>query len=84
MLFLMVTAETSKEMVMGGAREYQPDGYLTKPINRAMLEQRLGSLIKQRNALLPPITREIDGKTTRKPSVFACKRCPNSRATKPG
>ncbi|WP_396621382.1 tetratricopeptide repeat protein [Marinobacter sp. W-8] len=57
-LFLMVTAETSKEMVMG-AREYQPDGYLTKPINRAMLEQRLGSLIKQRNALLP-ITREID------------------------
>lgn len=57
-LFLMVTAETSKEMVMG-AREYQPDAYLTKPINRAMLEQRLGSLIKQRNAL-HPITREID------------------------
>ena len=57
-LFLMVTAETSKEMVMG-AREYQPDGYLTKPINRAMLEKRLGSLIAQRNALLP-INREID------------------------
>ncbi|WP_303292110.1 response regulator [Marinobacter sp. SS5-14b] len=57
-LFLMVTAETSKEMVMG-AREYQPDAYLTKPINRAMLEKRLGSLINQRNALLP-ITREID------------------------
>ena len=48
--YLMVTAETSIEMVMG-AIEYQPDGYLTKPINRAMLEQRLGSLIKQRNAL---------------------------------
>ena len=57
-LFLMVTAETSKEMVMG-AREYQPDGYLTKPINRAMLEKRLGGLIAQRNALLP-INREID------------------------
>lgn len=57
-LFLMVTAETSKEMVMG-AREYQPDGYLTKPINRAMLEKRLGALIDQRNALLP-INREID------------------------
>jgi len=56
-LFLMVTAETSKEMVMG-AREYQPDGYLTKPINRAMLEKRLGDLIAQRNALLP-INREI-------------------------
>ncbi|WP_417532249.1 tetratricopeptide repeat protein [Marinobacter lipolyticus] len=57
-LFLMVTAETSKEMVMG-AREYQPDGYLTKPINRAMLEKRLSGLIAQRNALLP-INREID------------------------
>lgn len=57
-LFLMVTAETSKEMVMG-AREYQPDAYLTKPINRAVLEKRLGALIRQRNALLP-ITREID------------------------
>lgn len=57
-LFLMVTAETSKEMVMG-AREYQPDGYLTKPINRAMLEKRLSGLIHQRNALLP-INREID------------------------
>ncbi len=57
-LFLLVTAETSKEMVMG-AREYQPDAYLTKPINRAMLEKRLGSLLAQRNALLP-INREID------------------------
>ena len=57
-LFVMVTAETSKEMVMG-AREYQPDAYLTKPINRAMLDKRLGDLIEQRNALLP-INREID------------------------
>lgn len=57
-LFLMVTAETSKEMVMG-AREYLPDAYLTKPINRAMLEKRLSGLIAQRNALLP-INREID------------------------
>lgn len=57
-LFLMVTSETSRKMVMG-ARENQPDAYLTKPINRAMLEERLSSLIKQRNALLP-INREID------------------------
>ncbi len=57
-LFLMVTAETSKEMVMG-AREYQPDAYLAKPVNRAMLENRLGSLIAQRYALLP-INKEID------------------------
>ena len=57
-LFLLVTAETSKEMVMG-AREYQPDAYLTKPINRAVLEKRLDSLIQQRHTLLP-INREID------------------------
>lgn len=57
-LFLMVTSETSRKMVMG-ARENQPDAYLTKPINRSMFEKRLGSLISQRNALLP-INREID------------------------
>lgn len=57
-LFLMVTAETSREMVMG-AREYHPDAYLTKPINRAMLEKRLGVLAERREALLP-ITRAMD------------------------
>ncbi|QSP94272.1 response regulator [Marinobacter salinisoli] len=39
-LFLMVTAETSKDVVMG-ARENQPDAYLTKPLNRTMLQKRL-------------------------------------------
>ena len=57
-LFLMVTAETSKDMVMG-AREYQPDAYLTKPLNRAMLKSRLDNLIAQRTALLP-INKAID------------------------
>jgi tetratricopeptide (TPR) repeat protein len=57
-IFLMITAETSKEMVMG-AREYQPDAYLTKPINRAMLMKRLETLVSQRATLLP-INREID------------------------
>lgn len=57
-LFLMVTAETSREMVMG-AREYHPDAYLTKPINQAMLTKRLGALAERRQALLP-ITRAMD------------------------
>jgi tetratricopeptide (TPR) repeat protein len=57
-LFLMVTAETSREMVMG-AREYHPDAYLTKPINQAMLAKRLGALAERREALLP-ITRAMD------------------------
>lgn len=57
-LFLMVTAETSREMVMG-AREYHPDAYLTKPINQAMLAKRLGALAERREAVLP-ITRAMD------------------------
>lgn len=57
-MFIMVTAETSKEMVMG-AREYQPDAYLTKPINQAALNQRLNALLQQR-AVLYSINREID------------------------
>ena len=57
-LFLMVTAETSREMVMG-AREYHPDAYLTKPINQAVLAKRLGALAERREALLP-ITRAMD------------------------
>ena len=48
-LFLMVTAETSKEMVMG-AREYQPDGYLTKPIKIDDLLHVLGKYIKERTS----------------------------------
>ena len=57
-LFLMVTAETSREMVMG-ARENLPDSYLTKPINQAIVQKRLGNLLAQRKALLP-INQAID------------------------
>jgi len=57
-LFVMITAETSREMVMG-AREYQPDAYITKPITRATLEKRLSSLIEQRQ-ILYDLNRELD------------------------
>lgn len=39
-IFIMVTAETSLEMVMG-ALEYQPDSYLSKPFTRNELKTRL-------------------------------------------
>ena len=39
-IFIMVTAETSLEMVMG-ALEYQPDSYLSKPFTRNELKARL-------------------------------------------
>jgi CheY-like chemotaxis protein len=49
--YLMVTAETSTEMVMG-AIEYVPDGYITKPFSQAVLERRLLKLIKNKEQLL--------------------------------
>lgn len=57
-LFIMITAETAKDVVLG-AREYQPDAYIAKPITRTVLETRLGHLIKQQK-ILKPINKEID------------------------
>ena len=50
--YLMVTAETSTEMVMG-AIEYAPDGYITKPFSQAMLQRRLLKLMMSKEQLLP-------------------------------
>lgn len=57
-LFVMVTAETAKDVVLG-AREYQPDAYIAKPITRTVLEQRLGQLVMQQRTL-KPINKELD------------------------
>ncbi|MBL4681527.1 MAG: response regulator [Pseudomonadales bacterium] len=43
-IFIMITAETSVEMVMG-ALEYQPDSYLTKPYSKKALMMRLDRAI---------------------------------------
>ncbi|MCB5162767.1 response regulator [Marinomonas algarum] len=48
--YLMVTAETSIEMVMG-AIEYQPDGYITKPFSQALLQRRLNKLLETKQKL---------------------------------
>ncbi|MCU7849573.1 MAG: response regulator [Candidatus Thiodiazotropha sp. (ex Lucinoma kastoroae)] len=50
-VFLMVTAENAREMVMG-AVEYQPDSYLTKPFNKDLLNARLEKLIVKKQDLL--------------------------------
>lgn len=57
-LFILVTAETSKEVVIG-TKECQPDGYIAKPITKAVLQKRMDALILQRQALLP-INKELD------------------------
>ena len=57
-IFILITAETSKDMVMG-ALEYLPDGYITKPITKAVLQKRLDSMIEQRE-ILKPINEAVD------------------------
>tara|TARA_R110001592_G_scaffold296139_1_gene566458 strand:- start:8899 stop:10536 length:1638 start_codon:yes stop_codon:yes gene_type:complete len=57
-IFVLITAETSKDMVMG-ALEYLPDGYITKPITKAVLQKRLDGMIEQRE-ILKPINDAID------------------------
>ncbi|MET0067108.1 MAG: tetratricopeptide repeat protein [Candidatus Thiodiazotropha sp.] len=51
-VFLIVTAENAREMVMG-AVEYEPDSYLTKPFNKDLLKTRLEKLIAKKQNLLP-------------------------------
>ncbi len=49
-LFIMMSADTTKEMVLG-AIEYQPDAYISKPITRDPLKQRLDNLLLDAEAL---------------------------------
>lgn len=51
-LFIMITAETSRQMVLG-AIECQPDDYLTKPFTQASLQQRMDKAMIKHDALLP-------------------------------
>jgi CheY-like chemotaxis protein len=49
-IFVMITAETSREMVLG-ALEYQPDDYVAKPITQALLRQRLDRVMLRHREL---------------------------------
>lgn len=49
-LFIMVTAEASKDMVLS-AYDCEPDDYLMKPLNLHVLEQRISRLLQMRDAL---------------------------------
>lgn len=51
-LFVMITGESSREMVLG-ALECQPDDYITKPYTQASLKVRLNKAIVRHEALLP-------------------------------
>lgn len=51
-LFILVSAESAKNIVLA-ASDYEPDGYLTKPLTAKALQQRLDRLLHQREALKP-------------------------------
>ncbi len=47
-VFMMITAENTKQMVMG-AVEYQPDDYMSKPFNKHVLRQRLEKIMLRKS-----------------------------------
>lgn len=51
-VFLMITAETERPMVLG-ALEYQPDEYLVKPIQRDMAMNRILRAMERRQIMQP-------------------------------
>lgn len=53
--WVIITAETSRDMVMG-AVEYQPDDYLAKPFAYDTFKLRLEKLVKRMYALQPLLT----------------------------
>ncbi|WP_036666106.1 tetratricopeptide repeat protein [Paludibacterium yongneupense] len=58
--WVMITAEKTPDTVVG-AMEYQPDGYLIKPVNSALLYSRLGKLLARKSAFA-----EIDARLKRR------------------
>jgi len=58
--WMMITAEQTPDSVHG-AVEYQPDGYLIKPVNAALLYQRLGRVLVRKSVFA-----DIDAKLRRK------------------
>ncbi|MBL4834723.1 MAG: response regulator [Pseudomonas sp.] len=68
-IFVMCTAESSQAMVMS-ALECEPDAYLTKPFNRASLQQRLDKLVERKLALKPIL--DAQAKRDHKAALAAC------------
>ncbi len=74
-IWLMVSAEKSVESVMGAA-EYQPDGYLIKPITEGLLLARLNRIWNKKQ-----VFREIDKAYEAKDYLKAAKLCDERLAT---
>ena len=59
-VYIMVTAAQTMEMVMG-ALEFEPDGYITKPVTLEILRTRLNRIIRTKD-VYQDINRAIDRK----------------------
>ncbi len=57
-IFIMISAETSREVVLG-AIESEPEGYIAKPFNEAMLRRKIDRLM-DKQACLRTINRAIE------------------------
>ena len=49
--WIIITAEKTADMIFGAA-EYMPDDYILKPLNEAMMRDRLGKVITRKGALV--------------------------------
>jgi len=67
--WMMITAEQTPDSVHG-AVEYQPDGYLIKPVNAGLLHQRLGRVLARKSVFA-----DIDVKLRRKDVRGALAKC---------
>ena len=68
-IFVMITAESSREMVLG-ALEYRPDDYVTKPITTALLRTRLDRVVLRHQELIR-IKQAMDDKDYSQ-AIFQC------------
>lgn len=76
-MFMMITAETTSDMVMG-AVEYHPDDYLAKPFTREVLGRRLQALIGRKRDF-----DDIEAALHRRRFDLAIQRCDAHIAGKP-
>ncbi len=68
-VYILVTAAQTVEMVMG-ALEYEPDGYIAKPVTLEILRTRLNKIIRTKD-----VYREINQAIDRKDLVGALEAC---------
>lgn len=76
-IFIMVTAAQTVEMVMG-ALEYEPDGYIAKPVTLEILRTRLNKIVRTKE-----VYRDINAAIDRRDTSAALDACNRLAVEKP-